>query len=449
MPQYYIGSSRSDAVFHIVEDGVVKCGAELSPAQKSLWFPRIDPELASQTYILCVECEPDVKAHPGHRESDVEKHATHTETAPQGGSGAKVAQKEESMVIQATDWREYERHELSELCGDIPQADFRKMVDGARKTEAVFEIVLYEGKVLDGWHRYLCAIEVDIEPVFTYYEGTDPASFVLYANVHRRHNTQSQVAQIRVRLQQWQDDVAVGAVAKMVSGNTEESFTQSELAGFAKPSDRTMRAAKRAERAGLGDMVISGEISTSLADKVITEGLDGELRSGELKPEDAWGEVNASRAARKETNGTPPGSDRAAPVAVPEPEEPESIEDMVAEDIVTEDVTAERTDEPPLTAIEREMEGLRSENEILQAHADDDRRTIEELRERITFVEAECSGIPEQHEALFQRYNANIEAARASIRNLQREKNDINREKTYWENRAREAEAKLYTPRKS
>ena len=50
-------------------------------------------------------------------------------------------------------------------------------------------IILYEGKILDGRHRYEAAKQVDVEPIFTVFEGTrtDAIDFVTSENVNRRH----------------------------------------------------------------------------------------------------------------------------------------------------------------------------------------------------------------------------------------------------------------------
>src|SRR5215471_5456715 len=50
-------------------------------------------------------------------------------------------------------------------------------------------VVLYEGKILDGWHRYELCVEENIEPRFEEYTGADPFGFVRSLNLSRRHLT--------------------------------------------------------------------------------------------------------------------------------------------------------------------------------------------------------------------------------------------------------------------
>ena len=55
-------------------------------------------------------------------------------------------------------------------------------------------IVTFNGSILDGWHRYKACRELEIEPSFTPYEGSDPETFVIAMNIHRRHMTHGELA---------------------------------------------------------------------------------------------------------------------------------------------------------------------------------------------------------------------------------------------------------------
>jgi hypothetical protein len=63
-------------------------------------------------------------------------------------------------------------------------------------------IVLYEGKVLDGRNRLRACIETGIPPVFRELEGGagDLLAFVISANLHRRHLSESQRGLVAARL---------------------------------------------------------------------------------------------------------------------------------------------------------------------------------------------------------------------------------------------------------
>jgi hypothetical protein len=79
--------------------------------------------------------------------------------------------------------------EFNAFCGDVAQRGF---VGGP--------ITLYEGKVLDGWHRYRAAKKTSTAPTFKTYEGNDPAGYVAASNVLRRKLGSLQKALVAARL---------------------------------------------------------------------------------------------------------------------------------------------------------------------------------------------------------------------------------------------------------
>jgi N6-adenosine-specific RNA methylase IME4 len=61
-------------------------------------------------------------------------------------------------------------------------------------------IVTYQGKVLDGRNRLRACVETGTEPTFREVDGIDPLTFVISANLHRRHLDESQRAMVAARL---------------------------------------------------------------------------------------------------------------------------------------------------------------------------------------------------------------------------------------------------------
>jgi len=69
-----------------------------------------------------------------------------------------------------------------------------------RTRQAPGPVMLYEGKILDGRHRYLACLKVGIEPFFRHFTGKDPCAFVIRHNITRRHLTDEQRADIAAKL---------------------------------------------------------------------------------------------------------------------------------------------------------------------------------------------------------------------------------------------------------
>ena len=193
---------------------------------------------------------------------------------------------------------ELERHPLSQVWGDVPPDDFAALVESVEEHGFVDALItLYEGQVLDGWHRYRAARRLsmigELEFVeFGDYYSCDPVAFVVNRNAHRRHLTQGQIAQIIVKirpqrpwgLQPGQEiDPETGQFTGAATVATPVPATQEEIAADAGVSDRTLRNANVIEDAGLGDEVRSGEMGQREALRRATEPPDDDDTSPEPK----------------------------------------------------------------------------------------------------------------------------------------------------------------------
>jgi len=68
------------------------------------------------------------------------------------------------------------------------------------KTRKPPTITPYEGKVLDGRHRYLACQKAGIEPIVKQYRGKDPRAFVIRTNITRRHLTTEERTDLAAQL---------------------------------------------------------------------------------------------------------------------------------------------------------------------------------------------------------------------------------------------------------
>jgi phage N-6-adenine-methyltransferase len=127
-------------------------------------------------------------------------------------------------------------------------------------------VVLLDGAILDGRNRYQCASALGIAVPTVEFQGTDALSFVISHNLHRRHLTESQRADIGARVanmprgRNWDN-----------SANLPNKTSNAEAAALLNVSERSVREAKRVRETAppeIVEAVGAGRISVSLAGKV-------------------------------------------------------------------------------------------------------------------------------------------------------------------------------------
>jgi len=77
-------------------------------------------------------------------------------------------------------------------------------------------IVLYEGKILDGWHRYQLCIEEKLNVYFEEYAGNDPFGLVRSFNLSRRHLTLEQKREIAKHIFEREPGRSDNSIAKEI-----------------------------------------------------------------------------------------------------------------------------------------------------------------------------------------------------------------------------------------
>lgn len=91
-------------------------------------------------------------------------------------------------------------HKLANIIPPMSEEEYQELKEDIRANGLEVPIVLYEGKVLEGRHRYRACQELGIKPRFKNYEGTQPLTYVISLNLKRRHLTASQKATIAVEV---------------------------------------------------------------------------------------------------------------------------------------------------------------------------------------------------------------------------------------------------------
>jgi hypothetical protein len=154
----------------------------------------------------------------------------------------------------------YELHPLCTLFPRVTGAEFDGLVADIKAHGLRQPIVLHGGMILDGGNRYRACVEAGVEPVFQEFQGDSLVSFVLSANLHRRHLSAGQQAAIVASAQDWAKAQTVG---KPKSGNVTGLATVAERAAKSGASDKTQRMADKVAKADpeLAKKVAHGEVS--------------------------------------------------------------------------------------------------------------------------------------------------------------------------------------------
>ena len=161
----------------------------------------------------------------------------------------------------------YGIHPIAELFPRMPGEEFVALKKDIRANGLLEPIWLYEGKVLDGRHRYFACQEVGVEASYRQYEGTNPLGFVVSLNLNRRHLTESQRAMVAASL---------ATMTGTNGGRPKETVqicmvTKDEAAELLQVSPRSVATATKVERTAPAEVieaVKAGNISLNMAAQV-------------------------------------------------------------------------------------------------------------------------------------------------------------------------------------
>lgn len=172
----------------------------------------------------------------------------------------------------------YELHPLCTLFPRLSGAEFNALRDDIKANGLRQPIVLHGGMILDGGNRYRACVEAGVEPVFTEFSGTSLVSFVLSANLHRRHMSAGQQAAIVASAQDWAKAQTAGSnqyAARSESGPAvlpDQLATVQQRATQSGAGERTQRMADQVAKADpeLARKVAHGDITLPAAVEQIT-----------------------------------------------------------------------------------------------------------------------------------------------------------------------------------
>lgn len=158
------------------------------------------------------------------------------------------------------------QHPLSAIFPELADNELQALADDIKAHGMHSAIVLYNGQILDGWHRYQACQIADVNPRTVDYRGSDPVAFVRSANWHRRHLSASQRALAQVQLSEWRL-----AGRHSATPSKEGVKNQFEMASEAGVGVSTIERAKRVAEHGsaaLKNAVKEDEISLNKAAKI-------------------------------------------------------------------------------------------------------------------------------------------------------------------------------------
>lgn len=153
--------------------------------------------------------------------------------------------------------------QLHPLCTLFPRmagAEFESLIADIKANGQREPIIIHDGMILDGGNRYRACLEAGIEPQTMKYGGGNIVSYVLSANLHRRHLSAGQHAAIVSSCQNWADAQPVG---KPIKCNLAPLATAADRASVSGVSVRTQKSADKVAKADpkLAVQVGHGDIS--------------------------------------------------------------------------------------------------------------------------------------------------------------------------------------------
>ena len=151
-----------------------------------------------------------------------------------------------------------QQHALSKAFPAMTEAEYTALLENIREHGQRHPIITYQGQILDGHHRARACAELGKEPYLKEYGGNDPVGYVLSSNLHRRHLSASQRAGAIVACNEWRNEgrAQLGNVAQLPP-------TAAQMAETAQVSERTIKDAKTAHKAGFEETVRDGKATVS------------------------------------------------------------------------------------------------------------------------------------------------------------------------------------------
>ena len=150
---------------------------------------------------------------------------------------------------------EYARHPMSHAYPEMSDAEFdtlvRSMLDNGY--DESFPILVLDGQIIDGWHRYNAALKANVKPILVEWEGDQERlrDFIVLANSARRHLGKGAHAQALLALRAAGDADYTDADILRITGAAPSALAQQKRlrAADADKADRVATGGYPAETA--------------------------------------------------------------------------------------------------------------------------------------------------------------------------------------------------------
>jgi len=194
----------------------------------------------------------------------------------------------------------YEQHPLSAAFPAMSEEELQNLKDSIDVIGVQNPIVIYEGKIIDGWHRYIVSNELRLPcPTVNLADDIDPQDFVLANNKARRHLTRGQIAMAYTKVYQWYPAGKPNSKGVLST----HLKTRQELAKLSGTSESTIAQAKAVLKKGskpVQEAVQSGKISLKRGAKISRLDLESQYKALIEPPEPRPSILDGSEPSEEE-----------------------------------------------------------------------------------------------------------------------------------------------------
>lgn len=243
----------------------------------------------------------------------------------------------------------------------MPDDQFESLKDSISNIGVQEPITVFEGMVLDGWHRFTAANEVGAQCPTVELGDVDPQDFVIAKNKARRHITASQLAAAVVAVYGWR------AAGRNPAPGAGLDKTSQQLADMAGVSERTIRQAK----------VVEAKATPEVKEAV---------KAGVMSVKKAAETVNPPKAVEHEERDV---ADESASFIAELADENETLRARLAVGVMEGTDEEKREAAETITHLRQRVKSLEAEVTALRASRDGFQREASELRKQIKMNEKE------------------------------------------------------------